>query len=418
MIDIKWIKDNKEKFNQLCKLRGENLSAEHILNLYEEKKSLVTLIQKLQESKNSKDTLMVSLKNNNPRVFEEVRKDASHINNKLKELKIRLEEANKVSEIIKNIPNLLDESVPKGENDMVIKTFGPINSNPYHHIDIAEKLGLMEWKNTTNMSGRRFVTLLSQLSKLERALVSMMLDMHTKAGFKEVSPPYMVKESALYNSGQLPKFDEDSFKTTDGYRLIPTSEVPLVNLVADSLLKLEELPIRYTAATPCFRSEAGSAGKDTKGIIRMHQFLKVEMVSITDKNNSYKEHEFLLDCAEKVLQALGLSYKVVNLCSKEIGFTASKTYDIEVWMPGSSNYREIVSCSNCTDFQARRMKARYREDGSKDSIFVHTLNSTGLAIGRTIAAILENFYNPKTNTVKLPKAIVPYMGGIEEITKE
>jgi seryl-tRNA synthetase len=242
-----------------------------------------------------------------------------------------------------------------------------------------------------------------------------MIELHTREfDFEEVSPPYLVRPSAMYNVGQLPKFADDSFLTTSDYRLIPTGEVPLTNMVADTILTRDKLPIRYVAYTPCFRSEAGSAGRDTRGMIRMHQFSKVELVIITTPDESEQEHEYLTNAAEEVLKRLELPYRVMVLCSGDMGFSAKKTYDLEVWMPGQGQYREISSCSNCGDFQARRMKARYKEFGSTENIFVHTLNGSGLAIGRTIIAIMENYQN-SDGSITIPDALVSYMGGIDKI---
>jgi seryl-tRNA synthetase len=260
------------------------------------------------------------------------------------------------------------------------------------------------------LSGARFVVLKGALARLERALGQFMIDLQTQEhGFTEVNPPVLVRDNALYGTGQLPKFAEDLFQTTTGHWLIPTAEVSLTNLVADKILDEQALPIRYTALTPCFRSEAGAAGKDTRGMIRQHQFAKVELVSITTAEESATEHEFMTRCAEKILQALKLPYRVMVLCAGDMGFSAQKTYDLEVWLPGQNTYREISSCSNCGDFQARRMKARYRKTGEKATRFVHTLNGSGLAVGRTLVAVLEN-YQQKDGSILVPEVLRPYMG--------
>jgi seryl-tRNA synthetase len=274
----------------------------------------------------------------------------------------------------------------------------------------------MDLPRGAKLSGSRFVTLFGQLAQLERALAAFMLAIQTgEHGYTEVAVPYLVRDHVLYGTGQLPKFGEDSFRTTTGHWLIPTAEVALANLVAGEILAEEQLPLRYTAYTPCFRSEAGAAGKDTKDMIRQHQFTKVEMVSITTPDASAEEHERMTRCAEAVLQRLELPYRVVVLCSGDTGFGARKTYDIEVWLPGQGRYREISSCSTCGDFQARRMNARYRPEGERRTEFVHTLNGSGLAVGRTLIAVLEN-YQGADGSVTLPPALRPYMNGMERLT--
>jgi seryl-tRNA synthetase len=274
---------------------------------------------------------------------------------------------------------------------------------------------MMDFETAAKMSGSRFVVLRGQLARLERALVQFMLDTHTNEfGYEEVVPPLMVRDNALFGTSQLPKFADDLFKTTTEHWLIPTAEVPLTNIVADTILTDEDMPLRFTAYTPCFRSEAGAAGKDTRGMIRQHQFSKVELVSVTFPDESQAEHERMLGAAETILKKLGLYYRVMVLCSGDTGFGAQKTYDIEVWLPGQDRFREISSCSNFGAFQARRMKARYRPTGEKRTEFCHTLNGSGLAIGRTIIAILEN-YQQEDGSIAVPEALVPYMGGVEKI---
>jgi seryl-tRNA synthetase len=273
----------------------------------------------------------------------------------------------------------------------------------------------MDFARAGKLSGSRFVVLRGALARLERALGQFMLDLHTtEFGYTEVSPPLLVRDAALFGTSQLPKFAEDQFRTTEGYWLIPTAEVPLTNLVADEILDERTLPLRYTAWTPCFRSEAGAAGKDTRGMVRQHQFEKVELVSITRPEDSGAEHERMTKCAEEVLKRLGLAHRVVMLSTGDMGFAAQKTYDLEVWLPGQGTYREISSCSNCGAFQAQRMKARYRPAGGKGTLPVHTLNGSGLAIGRTLIAILENFQR-HNGTVAVPAVLKPYMGGQEII---
>jgi seryl-tRNA synthetase len=273
----------------------------------------------------------------------------------------------------------------------------------------------MDFERAAKLAGARFVVLKGQLARLERALAQFMLDLHTREfGYTEVSPPALVRDAAVFGTGQLPKFADDLFRTADGYWLIPTAEVPLTNLVAGEILDAGALPLRFTALTPCFRAEAGAAGKDTKGMLRQHQFQKVELVSIAHPDNSADEHERMTDCAEEVLKRLGLPYRVVVLCTGDIGFAARKTYDIEVWLPGQNRYREISSCSNCGEFQARRMGARFRPAGEKGTRFVHTLNGSGLAVGRTLIAVLENGQQADGSIV-VPAALRPYMAGQEVI---
>ena len=273
----------------------------------------------------------------------------------------------------------------------------------------------MDFDRAAKLSGARFVVLSGALARLERALAAFMLDLHTsRFGYTEVNPPAMVRDEAVFGTGQLPKFGDDLFRTTDGRWLIPTAEVPLTNLVAGEILDEDRLPLRRTAMTWCFRAEAGAAGKDTRGMIRQHQFTKVELVSITRPEDSNDEHERMTSCAEAVLQALELPYRVIVLCTGDMGFSARKTYDIEVWLPGQGRYREISSCSNCGDFQARRMKARCRPRGEKATRFVHTLNGSGLAVGRTLIAVLEN-YQQADGSIAIPAALRPYMNGLEAI---
>jgi seryl-tRNA synthetase len=323
-------------------------------------------------------------------------------------------------EELAGIPNLLAEDVPDGDDDgdnVEIRRWGEpraFDFAPKEHEDLGAALG-MDFGRAAKLSGARFVTLFGLLARFERALAAFMLDMQTKEhGYTEVAVPYLVRDQAMFGTGQLPKFGEDSFRTTTGHWLIATSEIALTNLVADEILADEQLPLRYTSYTPCFRSEAGAAGKDTKGMIRQHQFNKVEMVSITRPEDSAAEHERMTGCAEAVLQRLELPYRVVVLCAGDTGFGARKTYDIEVWLPGQGRYREISSCSICGDFQARRMNARYRPQGERRTEFVHSLNGSGLPVGRTLIAVLENGQE-RDGSVTLPAALRPYMDGMERL---
>jgi seryl-tRNA synthetase len=423
MLDIKWIRENKKEFDTLLKKRGVNVNSEELISLDEDRRQLTTLIQQFQESKNIKSKKLAGYRGVVTREFEETKRDVEHINEKLSELSDELQENNKYYEIMNNIPNLPSSDVPYGTDESMNKLIREIGKpktipNAKEHFELGKDLGMMDFEQTAKISGSRFVTLKGKLAKLERALISFMIDIHTEDyDYTEVSPPILVRPSAMYNTGQLPKLSEDSYVTEGGdYRLIPTGEVPLTNLVADSIQKREDLPQRYVAYTECFRSEAGSAGKDTRGMIRNHQFGKVELVAITTEQESEAEHERMLAAAEEVLKRLEIPYRVLLLCTGDMGFQARKTYDLEVWLPGQNKYREISSVSNCGDFQARRMKARYKEFGENQTKFVHTLNGSGLAVGRTIVAILENYQN-EDGSITIPKALVSYMGGETKIEK-
>jgi seryl-tRNA synthetase len=320
------------------------------------------------------------------------------------------------------IPNFLAEDVPEGDDEdanVLIRSWGEprrFDFTPEEHDDLGAPLG-MDFARAAKLSGARFVALYGELARLERALATFMLDIQTKDhGYTEVAVPYLVRDHVMFGTGQLPKFGEDSFRTTTGHWLIPTSEVALTNLVADEILAEQQLPLRYTAYTPCFRSEAGAAGKDTKGMFRQHQFSKVELVSITRPDASAEEHERMTRCAETILQRLELPYRVILKCGGDTGFAARKSYDLEVWLPGQGRYREISSCSNCGDFQARRMNARYRPQGERRTEFVHTLNGSGLAVGRTLIALLENGQEAD-GSITLPAALRPYMDGMERLVR-
>jgi seryl-tRNA synthetase len=287
---------------------------------------------------------------------------------------------------------------------------------PLPHFELGERLGLMDFETAARLAGARFVVLKGALARLERALGQFMLDVQTREhGYTEVNPPLLVREPVLYGTGQLPKFRDDQFATTDGRWLIPTAEVPLTNLVRERVLAEADLPIRVTALTPCFRAEAGSAGRDVRGMLRQHQFMKVELVSITTPEHSDAEHDRMTEAAETILQRLGLAYRVVDLCSADLGFSAARTYDLEVWLPGQGAYREISSCSNCRDFQARRMDARYRPAEGKGTRFVHTLNGSGVAVGRALIAVMETYQRPDGG-IDIPEVLRPYMGGLAAIT--
>ncbi len=417
MLDIKWIRENEQDFCDLMSKRGVKVDVHEILKLDEEKRQLTTLIQEFQQSRNQKSKKLGSLQGKVSREYQDLKRDVEHINDKLSELTTELNENDKLINILNDLPNLISEDVPYGTDESMNKFIHdfkkPVNI-PFakEHFVLGANLGMMDFEQTAKISGSRFVTLKAELAQLERALKNFMIDIHTNDfGFEEIYPPSLVRPEAMYNVCQLPKFSEESYVTHDNkYRLIPTAEVPLTNMVAGAILKKEQLPLRYVAYTNCYRSEAGSAGKDTRGMIRNHQFSKVELVTISAPEESENEHQYMLKAAEEILKRLDIPYRVIMLCSGDMGFHAKKTYDIEVWLPGQGKYREISSVSNCGDFQARRMKARYKESNDKETKLVHTLNGSGLAVGRTLVAVLENYQN-EDGSIAIPKVLVPYMNG-------
>ncbi|BCW89283.1 Serine--tRNA ligase [Alphaproteobacteria bacterium SO-S41] len=422
MHDIKLIREAPDAFDAGLALRNLQPLAQSILSLDAAARAVTTRLQEMQQRRNEASKLIGQAK---------AKKDeatASALMAEVATLKETMPAAEEEERALQKqlfdelakIPNIPALDVPPGkdEDDNVEqrKVGEPRRlNNAKEHFELGEALGMMDFESATKMSGARFVFLKSQLTRLERALANFMLDTHTgEFGYTEVSPPLMVRDDAAFGTGQLPKFEEDLFKTTTGMWLIPTAEVSLTNLVRESILADTELPLRFTAHTPSFRSEAGSAGRDTRGMIRMHQFNKVELVSITTPDQSDAEHERMTECAETILQRLGLAFQTVLLCAGDMGFSARKTYDINVWLPGQGRYREISSCSNCGDFQARRMDARYRPAGEKGTRFLHTLNGSGLAVGRTLIAVMET-YQQEGGTIAVPDVLKPYMGGIEVI---
>lgn len=423
MFDLKWIRENSEAFDAGLAKRGAAPLSADILKIDEERRDHLKALQDAQAKRNAASKEIGKAKASGDEAaaaaaIEEVAKIKDFIQNG-EETEREINE--RLNALLSSIPNLPHDDVPEGadeEDNELVRTVGDKPSfdfEPKEHFDIGEGLGLMDFETAAKMSGSRFVLLSGALARLERALAQFMLDLQTgEHGYTEVSPPTLVKDNALYGTGQLPKFEEDLFKTTGDHYLIPTSEVPLTNIVAESIIDEDYLPRRFTAFTPCYRSEAGSAGRDTRGMIRQHQFMKVEMVSITKPEDSDAELERMTGCAEEVLKRLGLSYRVMKLCTGDMGFGARRTYDLEVWLPGQDMYREISSCSVCGDFQARRMNARYRVEGEKGGRFVHTLNGSGLAVGRTMVAVLEN-YQQADGSVVVPEALKPYMGGIDVI---
>ncbi len=419
MLDIKLIRQNPEIFDKKMQERGCDYRSQQILALDEEKREIQTKIQDFQAIRNE-IAKKVGFAKRNGENCDDLLAESKQNNQNIEEIEQILRDLEgELEGILLELPNLADEGVPTGadENDNIeVERVGEppkFDFEPKSHYEIGEKLGMLDFEQSAVLSGARFSTLSSDLALLERALSNYMLDLAVKNGFTEISPPNLVKSEAMKGSGQLPKFSEDAFETKDGYWLIPTAEVSLVNLVADKVLAHEELPLRFVAYTPCFRREAGSAGRDTRGMIRQHQFKKVELVVIADEESSRDEHERITATAQAVLEGLGLAYRKVLLCSGDMGFGAQKTYDLEVWLPSEGKYREISSCSNCGDFQGRRMKARYKKD--KKNHYVHSLNGSGLAVGRTIVAILENYQN-SDGSVTIPQALRPYMAGKEVIS--
>ncbi len=427
MHDIRRIRENGAAFDAGLAKRGLAPMAEAVLARDADWRRVTTELQLAQQRRNeASKQIGVAKRNGEP--ADALMAEVSEIKDRM----ARLEEderrlAAEVEELLAGIPNLPGDSVPVGADEAAnvearrVGTPRERNFAARDHVAIGEGLGLMDFEAATRLSGARFVVLKSQLARLERALAAFMLDIHTgEFGYTEVQPPLLVRDQALFGTGQLPKFAEDQFRTTDGFWLIPTAEVPLTNLVADQILDEDELPLRFTAYTPCFRSEAGSAGRDTRGMIRQHQFGKVELVSIAHPDRSAEEHERMTTCAETVLQRLDLPYRVMVLSTGDMGFSAHKTYDLEVWLPGQDDgkgrYREISSCSVCGDFQARRMKARFRRKGEKATEFVHTLNGSGLAVGRALIAILEN-YQEADGSVTVPDALRPYLRGLDRIER-
>jgi seryl-tRNA synthetase len=417
MHELRWIRENPGEFDRGLERRGLQPAAGEVLALDREWRALQTAAEDAQAARNRLSREVGTAKSRGEPVEELLSqisrgRDAEAANAaKAGELRVRIDD------LLARLPNLPAPEVPDGPDETANKEIRRhlepprFNFAPLPHEAIGEKLGLMDFPRAARLSGSRFVVLKGALARFERAIAQFMLDLHTQEfGYTEIAPPYLVRDEAAFGTGQLPKQAEDMFQTREGLWLIPTAEVPLTNLAADEILDESALPMRLTAWTPCFRSEAGAAGRDTRGMIRMHQFNKVELISITRPEDSEAEHERMTQCAEEVLKRLGLAYRVVLLSTGDMGFAARKTYDIEVWLPGQNTYREISSCSNCGPFQALRMKARYRPAGGKGTRPVHTLNGSALAVGRTMIAILENFQR-HDGTVTIPEALRPYMGG-------
>jgi seryl-tRNA synthetase len=425
MLEAKYIREHFNEVKERLALRGQPVNLDKFLSVDEERRKAIQEWERLRASQ-KKVSDEVSQKKRKGEDAADLIAEMKKVSQELKGLDGVVEEKEKtLQEILLFIPNLPHSSVPKGteaSENVEVRRWGEIpkfDFQPKAHWDIGEDLGVLDFKTGAKIAGARFTLYLDLGAKLERALINFMLDLHTKEhGYREVLPPFMVNRTTMTGTGQLPKFEEELFKI-DGldYFLIPTAEVPVTNIHQDEVLEEEVLPLYYTAYTPCFRREAGSYGKDTRGLIRQHQFNKVELVKFAKPEQSYEELEKLVTNAEEVLKRLKLPYRVVNLCTGDLGFSASKTYDLEVWLPGQNTFKEISSCSNFEDFQARRAKIRYRISGKSKTEYVHTLNGSGLAIGRTLVAILEN-YQQANGSVLIPEVLRPYMGGVERIEKK
>ncbi|MDY0028794.1 MAG: serine--tRNA ligase [Pseudobdellovibrionaceae bacterium] len=424
MHDLKALRDNPEYYDKNWARRGLSPQTPAILALDESRRSLQTELQALQSRRNeaSKEIGTVKSKGGDAQgLMDEVAA--------IKDKMVSLEEqerkvAEELTDLLSSIPNLLADDTPDGasEDDNVeVRRHGePKNPNASvpDHVEIGEALGMLDFETAAKVAGTRFVIEKAGIARLERALAQFMLDTHTSEhGYTEINPPLLVNDDVMYGTTQLPKFRDDQFGTTDGRWLIPTAEVVLTNMVREEILEEGDFPIRVCAYTPCFRKEAGSAGKDTRGMIRQHQFYKVEMVSIVKPEDSEAEHQRMTGCAENILKKLELPFRTIVLCGGDIGFASRKTYDLEVWVPSQNKYREISSCSNCGDIQSRRMKTRFKRAGAKDTEFVHTLNGSGVAVGRALVAVMENYYDPQDGGIFVPNALKPYMGGIEKIVK-
>ena len=422
MHDIRAIREKPAAFDAGWSARGLSPQTPAILALDGEVRTATTALQAAQSRRNDASKLIGQAK---------ARKDeagAAALMSEVEALKAEMTTQGEIEariggqlrDLLASLPQIPDAQVPAGADEagnVEQRRHGdPIRlNNARDHVDLGAALGGMDFEAAARMSGSRFVVLKGQIARLERALGQFMIDVQTiENGYTEVSPPLLVRDEAVFGTGQLPKFEEDLFRTTDGRWLIPTAEVSLTNIVREQILAEEELPLRMTALTPSFRSEAGSSGRDTRGMIRQHQFYKVELVSITAPEDSEAEHQRMVGCAEGILKKLGLSFRTMLLCTGDMGFTAKKTYDLEVWLPSQNTYREISSCSNCGDFQARRMDARAKKVGEKGTRFVHTLNGSGLAVGRTLVAVMEN-YQDENGRIAIPDVLQPYMGGLKHI---
>jgi seryl-tRNA synthetase len=435
MHDIKFIRDNAEAFDNGRRRRNLPPLSESLFALDDVRRTAIAALQAAQERRNAASKeIGLAMREKDAARAEALKAEVAKLKEDFPQLEQKEREASAaLDKALSEIPNTPLEQVPEGkdEHDNVeVLLWGEprkFDFTPKEHFDIGEGLKLMDFESAAKLSGARFVVNKGGIARLERALAQFMLDLHTgEHGYTEVAPPLLVRDDAMFGTAQLPKFRDDQFSVTAGrgdgqsdepaseYWLVPTAEVPLTNLVRESILDESQLPLRFTAGTYCFRAEAGAAGRDTRGMIRQHQFYKVELVSITTPEQSLEEHERMTGCAEKVLQLLELPYRKVTLCTGDMGFASQKTYDLEVWLPGQGKYREISSCSVCGDFQARRMNARFRPAEGKATRFVHTLNGSGVAVGRALVAVLEN-YQEADGSVTVPTVLRPYMGGLERI---
>ncbi len=427
MYDLRQLRDNLESIRERLGRRGADVPWDSMKKLVEERRSMTTQVEQLRsELKKGSDDVARLKRNKQP--ADEAVAAMKQLGDRIREIETGLRGVeDTLADLNLRIPNVPHESVPTGQDatdNVEIRRWGTYPTftfTPKPHWDLGEALGILDFDRAAKLAGARFAVMLGAGARLERALINYMLDRHTtQHGYREVLPPLLVNRATMTGTGQLPKFEEDLFRLKDeDYFLIPTAEVPVTNLHCDELLDEDALPIRYTAYTPCFRREAGSYGKDTRGLIRLHQFNKVELVSFCAPEHSHAELERLTGHAESILQGLGLPYRVMTLCSGDMGFSAAKTYDIEVWLPSQQQYREISSCSNFEAFQARRASIRYRTKGDKKTAkteFVHTLNGSGLAVGRTLLAILEN-YQCEDGSITIPEPLRPYMGGLDCISK-
>ncbi len=431
MLDIKWIRDNPKALVEALAKRSWSAdeaqsTVDDLIKRDEARREHVTELQTKQERRNAASKeIGNAMRSGDAALADKLKAEVGDIKTFIQNGEARERELDKaLNDALAVLPNVPLEDVPVGkdEHDNVVKHMvGKVPTRPNwvkEHFEIGEALGMMDFERAAKLSGSRFTVLKSGLARMERAIGQFMLDLHTtEHGYEEIIPPLMVRDEVLFGTNQLPKFEDDLFFVQHGdgrLGLIPTAEVPLTNLVREEITAHEKLPLRYTALTPCFRSEAGSAGRDTRGMLRQHQFYKVELVSITDQESSIAEHERMTQCAEEVLKRLELPFRTMVLCTGDMGFGARKTYDIEVWLPGQNAYREISSCSVCGDFQARRMDARYKDKDGKGNRFVHTLNGSGTAVGRALIAVIENYQN-EDGSVTIPEVLRPYMGGLEKI---
>ncbi len=429
MHDLKLIRSNPEILDASMKRRGKDSVSEMILKLDEANRAIITELQELQSRRNQIAKSFGEAKRTGQDTTA-LAAEADDIKTKIADLEAKSADlGQQLHDEVSGIPNLVGADTPDGLDESAnveirkVGTPPTFDFEPKAHFDLGEDLEKMDFEIAAKLTGSRFVVLYQELARMERALAAFMIDVHTTTfGYTEVYTPILVNDKTMFGTGQLPKFRDDQFQTTSGYWMIPTAEVVLTNLVAEEILNEDKLPLRFTSYTPCFRAEAGAAGRDTRGMIRQHQFGKVELVSIVHPSKSEEEHERMTQAAEHILQALKLPYRVLTLCAGDIGFSAQKTYDLEVWLPSQNTYREISSCSNCGDFQARRMNARFKPQATADNPkpaneFVHTLNGSGLAIGRTMVAILEN-YQQADGSIKIPDVLIPYMGGVDVIRKK